>query len=796
MSSCTRALGDSNQADGNDIIADFISGQDKIRFVGLSDRESFVFQGSGAFMISDLFAVAVAQARFDTGTSMLQVDVDGDGVEEMRILLEGTPAPDAGDFVWIPASGGDAPDDNPDNWETFAQHGGTPDFSWFSDRSFMIFYGSDSPDDPNDLAIMNPGVDYAMFGFDGNDTLASSEDSDGDHMIYGGAGDDSILGGAGASSMFGGSGDDTVFGGDGNESLHGGSGNDLLVGGEGLDVAVYAGGMGGHAFGLDEDGRFTVTDTDLSDGDSGNDVLDEIEQLQFADGLMTLTADGERQVNTYMTSGQNNPAVTSLPGAGYVIAWESWGQDGSEEGIFAQSYGVDGNPAGGEFQANAYTASGQKNPAITSLSDGGYVVAWESWGQDGSDAGIYAQRYGVDGSRVGGEVLVNTYTLSEQMNPSISSLSDGGYVVAWESWGQDGSDAGIYAQRYGADGNPVGGEFRVNTHTLYEQMTPSITSLSDGGYLITWESYYQNGDGGADIYAQRYGSDNTPVGVEFRVNTNTEYWQDSPVVASLADGGFVVAWRSEDYQDMALGADIYAQRFGSDGNSVGGEFRVNTYTLDDQRWPSITSLVGGGFVIAWVSQNQSGENYGVYAQRYEAGGNPIGDEFQVNTFTDGRPQAVSIASLADGGYVVTWESMYQDGDGYGIYSQHYGPDGNPDGYVLFGDDGANAINWSGDMDGSIQGMAGDDTIIGALGNDSLAGGAGDDHLTGGPGNDTLDGGTGADIMSGRVQRRHLCRGPHWRRCRRIGERRYGPGPIHDHLHPPGQCRKSDPCRQR
>ena len=44
-----------------------------------------------------------------------------------------------------------------------------------------------------------------------------------------------------------------------------------------------------------------------------------------------------------------------------------------------------------------------------------------------------------------GEFQVNTYTTSEQSDPSIAALSDGGFVVTWTSLGQDGHDRDIYA---------------------------------------------------------------------------------------------------------------------------------------------------------------------------------------------------------------------------------------------------------------------------------------------------------------------------------------------------------------
>ena len=101
-----------------------------------------------------------------------------------------------------------------------------------------------------------------------------------------------------------------------------------------------------------------------------------------------------------------------------------------------------------EFQVNTYTQSGQLYPSVSSLVDGGFVVCWQSSGQDGGDSGIYGQLFNSDGSRRGTEFQVNTYTNDTQSSPSVSSLIDGGFVVCWQSHGQDGSDYGIYGKYY------------------------------------------------------------------------------------------------------------------------------------------------------------------------------------------------------------------------------------------------------------------------------------------------------------------------------------------------------------
>ena len=153
-------------------------------------------------------------------------------------------------------------------------------------------------------------------------------------------------------------------------------------------------------------------------------------------------------MNTYIANAQQEPSVAAFPNGKFVVAWESNGQDGSSYGVYAQRYNAAGTAVGAEFKVNTYTTNNQMNPSVATFLDEGFVVAWESWNQDGSGDGVYAQRYDAAGTAVGAEFRVNTYTASNQWSPSVAAFPNGGFVVVWESNGQDGSDNGVYAQRY------------------------------------------------------------------------------------------------------------------------------------------------------------------------------------------------------------------------------------------------------------------------------------------------------------------------------------------------------------
>lgn len=392
-------------------------------------------------------------------------------------------------------------------------------------------------------------------------------------------------------------------------------------------------------------------------------------------------------INTNTQGNQSTPSITPLKDGGFVVTWVS-SDSGSEPGIYAQRYDENGIARGAEFRVSTSTFTPQ-DPSITALSNGGFVVSWTGvTSEEALTLGIYARRYNVDWIAQGDEFHVNTYINDLQWKSSVTGLNNGGFVVTWTSVGQDGSDSGIYAQRYDADGVAIGGEFLVNTYTNANQMNPTIAALEDGGFLVSWVSEDQNnGDplvtyGDHGIYAQRYDTNGLVQGSEFLVSplftrhsTSFVNMLGPPAIAVLKDGGFLVSWESFDNYDRTK-TNIYAQRYDAGGMQLGSEFLVNTFTTNDQNNPSIAALEDGSFVVSWLSSNQDGSGSGIYAQRYDATGIAQGDEFLVNTFTTNDQSNPSIAALEDGGFVVSWESVDQDGNGAGIFGKRYDASGN------------------------------------------------------------------------------------------------------------------------
>jgi phosphoheptose isomerase len=401
---------------------------------------------------------------------------------------------------------------------------------------------------------------------------------------------------------------------------------------------------------------------------AGSPALSRFESLEPRRLLSVSPVGAEFRANSTTASFQISPAVAADADGDFVVAWQSLGQDGDGYGVFAQRYDAAGLPQGSEFPVNTFTTGLQGSPAVAMDANGNFVVAWQSNGQDGDALGVHARRFDAAGNALSGELLVNTHTTSSQSAPVIAMDSDGDFVVAWQSDLQDGSDLGVYAQRYDSAGATQGGEFPVNTTTSLAQSDASVAMDAAGNFAVTWASTDQDGSAGG-VYARRFDAAGAPQGAEFLVNTFTTNEQRDPAIALDSDGDFVVAWRS--FGQDGSGDGIFAQRYSAAGVSQGSEFQVNTYTTLRQTRPQAAIDSAGGFTITWQSFEQDGSLEGIYAQQYLATGAADGAETLVNSFTTSTQSAPAVAMDSDGNFVVAWSSYAQDGDAFGIYAQRF-----------------------------------------------------------------------------------------------------------------------------
>ena len=404
------------------------------------------------------------------------------------------------------------------------------------------------------------------------------------------------------------------------------------------------------------------------------------------------------QTNYYATNGaeyavvgqllgdQMQPDVALSASGGYLV-WQDNATDGSGMGVSACQ--LDGTLSGASapFRVNTVGANDQENARVALLKNGGAVFVWQG-GRTGFQH-IFARFLTANGTfTTASDVLVNTFTNHFQINPDVAVLTNGNAVVVWASYNKAGANSllDVYGQLLTPAGKKIGGEFLVNQFTNFNQRTPSVAALANGGFAVAWVSEQQRSAApnygtntlyqtagtaplpSVDIYARLFNTNATPVGVEFLVDTDANPCA-TPGLAVAADGGFMVAWAAHDSEATTNSWDIFARPFSSAG-AGGSVVRVNTRTYGDQYAPKISSL-NQEYFIAWVSMGQDGYREGVFGQFVHSDGTLVGGELPVNTTTISRQMQPVVASDGSSQFVAIWTSFTGLANGFDLFAQRY-----------------------------------------------------------------------------------------------------------------------------
>jgi Ca2+-binding RTX toxin-like protein len=515
---------------------------------------------------------------------------------------------------------------------------------------------------------------------------------------------DSITGDVYANELRGGAGNDAIYGGDGDDVIIGGLGTDTLRGNAGIDTLSYED--------YDVSLQLTISGTGLSVAkymttpgtfvNLGDNVA---EFERFRGGKQADTITGDAAAN-HIEGGAGADTINGLGGLD-TVSYET-----SAKGVLvdlavttaqAATFGSEANgDAAGDILTNIENLTGStKNDALYGTTGNNVILGGAGddllvgrGGTDTLDGGN-----GVDTAEFAGAVtdydiiqrgnkievhkktdaaaILTTLTNIEKLKfgstvvDATVDLPQGGSATIMSR--VDGAVSGKFAQS--AAGNmvfsldsaaPVNGTFTLNANGTYSY-TPS------GGFTGTETIRVRvtNALGVSSILdvTLKAVPTNLVGTAETLVNTSTGDWQYEAAVASLNDGGYFVTWTAGNSRN---GYDhVMGQRFDAQGNKVGTQVFIDAMSNIHRRTPAMASLIDGGFVVTWYMQPRGGSALSIYARRYDAQGQPVGAEFLVSPTTGFVRSNARAIGLADGGFIIAWEANGEDGGGFGLYAQRY-----------------------------------------------------------------------------------------------------------------------------
>jgi len=314
----------------------------------------------------------------------------------------------------------------------------------------------------------------------------------------------------------------------------------------------------------------------------------------------------------------------------YMVVW--YGQTR----VKGRVYGPDGQPATDEL-AVGFSPQQQGLPDVVADPAGGFLVAWPESG----DHTLRLQRFGSLGNLVGNEIALTRpgYDVRLAAYPA-----GGGFALAWiESFGFLETD--VRALRLDGAARPIGASVLASTDIVRRNgyhYAPVPVVHPDGGFSVVWTTRIgtllpQN----LGIYARRYGADGQPAGLVRQVSEGYGIgdWKGNAV--ALPSGKVMVLWYEQRTEDVDGGT--FARLFDASWQPLGSSFRINTYTQNLQILPAAAADAAGNVVAAWTSTvpaptlipelppeffgtGQDGDGSGVFAQRFATASCPGTDQ--------------------------------------------------------------------------------------------------------------------------------------------------------------------------
>jgi hypothetical protein len=372
-------------------------------------------------------------------------------------------------------------------------------------------------------------------------------------------------------------------------------------------------------------------------------------------------------------------------------------------------------PLGAEFQVNTYTTGYQSDPDVAIDAAGNFVVAWVGAGP-GNARGVFARRFTSGGAPLGPEFAVNAYTTTTPSSPRVAVDAQGRAAFVWSRSGI--APWGIDARVFDAGGNPLGPAFAVNEYTMPWSTHPSVTSVGDGSFVVSWQQYAPSGPFRSTVRGRRFGLDgpDAPEFVVAEVAAVHDYYNRTRV-SSDASGRFVVAWDGDTYvdEDTYINFRVNARRYDVPGVVAGPTV---TLAAEDSSEPAVGMGTGGRFVVAWardgsvryrrfdatsaplaaeLAANQGpAEPFGymgtalaadakggfvvtwlspfpwdVVGRRFDRHGFPMSSDFVVSTAASDPRSVTAVSMNASGDFVAAWPSWSQDGDRMGIFARRF-----------------------------------------------------------------------------------------------------------------------------
>ena len=239
------------------------------------------------------------------------------------------------------------------------------------------------------------------------------------------------------------------------------------------------------------------TSSDALDADDTHDAdaaLDPLELCMQSYNAPSLEGRAPGSQGPPVLTGERFDSVLCMPGSVAVQPALALSTSGEPLVVFTATPGEEGDltiyasMAGRPAISLRDEPQGQRNePSVCRLNGGGFALAWSYDGQ------AYGETLGIEGALLDSDgALIKSFAVSTEVAGNhwlghVGCDPDGGFTIVGSRTDTDDTTFGIFAQRYDAEGEPLGAAFGINPTPEGTQVQPVVGLTPGGRGVVVYE---------------------------------------------------------------------------------------------------------------------------------------------------------------------------------------------------------------------------------------------------------------------------------------------------------------------
>ncbi|KAJ3450097.1 ras-like protein rasb [Anaeramoeba flamelloides] len=360
-----------------------------------------------------------------------------------------------------------------------------------------------------------------------------------------------------------------------------------------------------------------------------------------------------------------------LVDGGWVVAYVV-NQSNSQDIAF-QRFSQSGEILIGETIANDDANGYHSSPDIQGLNNGGWAIIWTDFRNDDKYSDIYGQVFDSSGVTVGENFIVNDQSIQEiRRNAKLSSHLDdslSSFVVFWEDWRLGYSK--IFGQLFnGGDASTNGDNFELTPSKLQAQFEIDISPLlnEEMQYVVVWSSFQNLNQ--MDLWYIIISNDGSKIDgkEESSFVEQIDGLRDNqitPSVTGIYDGGFLIVWDDDREQ---IDNSIYSVMYNKEQQIIGEEFLISNSEFKSEADPvTLYSDADNLVFYLWFGSSSTADNEGVFYSLYNISLSypvlniPLADQYGKSAY-DQFSYQIPFDSFTCSDEIITYQSQLSDNE--------------------------------------------------------------------------------------------------------------------------------------